>query len=654
MNDMDKLADFLNLLGSAVGPVSVLVAYSLAGLVMTWLCGTWLLLLLAPGRPATAISDPRGEWLWLHPVVLAAGWGTLISVSTASLYLTKGMLAGEVLLVLLAVSSGVLLLRFRPRFDWNGYGTLVLIGLAALVIGIWQHVGTALPVTDGSDYLVFSDLHLDLPIHVALAGVIQDSGLPLVNLWPSDTHAYSAPMHIGHAIAIASYSSAMGISLYEASTVSFVVATVLTAWCALGLFAARVKPQAGYALLVMLSTLAIGQLTLPWLHDPTAPRAPLDTGIWLASRSYWNISQAISIALTIGGLLVLDGYCAVRREGRVQLPVLGVAVGLIAIGGLVKPSLVIFFGPALFFWLVLSGARIAEFMVTVVVLQVAFMTYMLPRFLHVSVGGPGWSVGPEEGQFAEVALFLWHACFGIAVILCGVVIRSVGSGWRTRRWQVLDLGVIALGGSILFALLFREVRFVGFPVLQPNIWWGISGCIVLLVPLASREIPGLLSSGKRLRWLAVLGLGVLAVQTLNGLRVAWVYPFMNLRRHDAVLAETLDRARELTVPGTRFALDPTLEHFDLRPFLSRPSLMLTSYTLPRNRQAYSSWKAFVASGRARPPLERLDAVVLDQQRGNAHRFFAEQGWRAVTINDRYTLWHREGVGRLLSDGGKLQ
>jgi hypothetical protein len=479
----------------------------------------------------------------------------------------------------------------------------------------------------------------------ALAGVIKDSGLPLLNMWPSDTYAYSAPSHIGHAIAIAGYSSALGISLYAASTVGFVVATLLIAWCALALFAVRVQPRAGYALLVVLATLAIGQLTLPWLHDPAAARAPLETGIWVASRSYWNISQAISIALTFGGLLVLDRYGAERREGRVQLPVLAVAVGLIAIAGLVKPSLVIYFGPALFLWLALSGARVMEYLVTFAVLQVSFMIYLLPRFLHVVPTVPGWSFGPEEGQWAEAALFLWHAAFGITIAIVGVLYRSLAAvGWRERRWQVLDLGVIALGGSVLFTLLFREDRFMGFPVMQPNIWWGVSGCIVLLVPLASRELPDLLKTGARLRWLAAASLLVMAVQTLNGLRVAWEYPVMNLRRHEAVLAETLDKARELTGPETRFAIDPSLEHLDLRPFLSRPSLMRTSYASPRDRQAYSRWKTFVASGRARPPVDRLEAVVLHESRGNARRFFAEQGWRAVQLNERYTLWRRSGAG----------
>ena len=642
---MEDFISYFSLLGNAIGSVAALLGYSLAGLVVTWLSGVWILLLLIPKIPKDNPPESLNEWLWLHPALLAVGWATLIAVSTASLYLTKGMRAGELLLVMLAVVSGVLLWRRRPRIRSSDHVTLAVIGLTTLMLGLWQHAATALPVPGDIDYLAFSDLHLDLPIHVTMAGMIRDSGLPLINMSPSSTHAYSAPSHVGHAIAIASYSSVLGISLYAASTVGWIIATMLTGWCAVALLFTKARLKVRYSLTVVLATLAIGQFTLPWLHDPTNPKAPLVTGIWLASRSYWNISQAISIALTMGGLLVLDRYCEFRRSGQAQLLVLGTAVALITIGGLVKPSLIIFFGPGLIIWLAVSRARMLEYLVTVVVLQAGFMAYFLPRFLHAVPTAPGWSLAPEQGQWAEVALFLWHSCLGLTIIVVLVIARSIANGWRDRQWQVVDLAVIALAGSVLFALLFRENRFVGFPVLQPNIWWGISGCVVLLVPLLSRELAALINAGGRMRWVVALSLVVGAIQIANGLYVAWVYPVLNQRTHEVVLAETLAAARELTAPSTRFALDPSLEHFDLRPFLSRPSLMRTSYSSPNDTRAYANWRAFIKLGRTNPPIDRLDAVVLHNSRTRANSFFAKLGWQASHINERYTLWRRGETNR---------
>ena len=110
-----------------------------------------------------------------------------------------------------------------------------------------------------------------------------------------------------------------------------------------------------------------------------------------------------------------------------------------------------------------------------------------------------------------------------------------------------------------------------------------------------------------------------------------------------MLAETLAEARELTAPSIRFALDPSLEHLDLRPFLSRPSLMRTSYSSPNDKRAYSHWRSFIKSGRTNPPIDRLDAVVLHKSRTKANNFFAKLGWQASPINERYTLWRRGGT-----------
>jgi hypothetical protein len=298
---------------------------------------------------------------------------------------------------------------------------------------------------------------------------------------------------------------------------------------------------------------------------------------------------------------------------------------------------VIFYGPALILWLGFSGARAAEYAVTVLILAASFLIYLLPDILHELPPHPGWSFAVDSDQWLGVARFLWHAGLSLIIAMLAVAIRSKANRWQCRRWQLLDLGVVAFGGSVLFALFFREDRFVGFIVLQPNIWWGMSACIVLLVPLLAREAMGLLQQGGWYRWAVIAALAVATIQFTNGLIVAVSYPLMNLRTHSAIKAESLDAARRMTGPRTRFAIDPSIS-MDLRPYLSRPSILGSSYSSADNDRAYRAWQVFSGLGRGEPPLDRLDAVVAHNDRAHISRYFVARGWQSTRLNELYTLW----------------
>jgi hypothetical protein len=103
------------------------------------------------------------------------------------------------------------------------------------------------------------------------------------------------------------------------------------------------------------------------------------------------------------------------------------------------------------------------------------------------------------------------------------------------------------------------------------------------------------------RWAAVVALVVATVQFLNGLIVAVSYPVINLRTHHAAKAETLDTARRMTAAQTRFAIDPSINDMDLRPYLSRPSILGSSFTSADDQRAYQDWQSFSVLGRGAPP-----------------------------------------------------
>ncbi|MFC1797497.1 hypothetical protein ACFL1V_10455, partial [Pseudomonadota bacterium] len=99
-------------------------------------------------------------------------------------------------------------------------------------------------------------------------------------------------------------------------------------------------------------------------------------------------------------------------------------------------------------------------------------------------------------------------------------------------------------------------------------------------------------------------------------------------------------ARKLTEPNARFALDLSLEDVDLRPFLSRPSLVRANFGSSDDKRAYSNWQDFLKSGKSSPPLDRLDAVVLHRNRRHANVYFEKLEWESTIINEKYTLWQQ--------------
>ena len=633
---------YIELLAKSPGVIATIIGSTVIGIIATWFSGIWVAALLVKEKFLLS-NQFSNNWQWLHPVIFASGLGSLLTVWTVTLYFHIELSWGALILVFPALLGGVLFWRSNLNINRSGWLAISLISLITFLMGLWQHALTDLPMEEGLEYLVYSDLHQDLTFHVALASIIEGSGLPLINVQPSPTYEFSGLAHTGHITLIAGFSNLLGISKYMASTVVWLISMLLTAWGVLALLTKQANLGIPYKLLIVVATLVWGSSILPdprWLLNPGQAVSHANPGLWIASRSYWNISQALSIGLTLGGLLLLDLYCEFRKKNEIHLFVLGLSVGLIVLGGFTKPSLVIFYGPALIIWLFLSGARALEYLVALIVLAAGFLIYFLPAFLNVIPSMPSWSLASDQQQWLGVAKFLWQASLSLAIVTFVIVSKSISTGWRDRQWQLIDLGVIAFGGSVLFAILFRENQFVGFWVLQPNIWWGLSACIVLLVPLVGREVSGLMQSNGWRRRVVILGLVIAMVQVINGLSVALAYPILTTRKHVKNLAVTLKTAQQLTDVSTRFAIDPSLFRLDLYPYLSRPTLYFYSFASHDSKSAYLAWINFCSTGKGNPPLERLDAVVLHRNREHANLYFSKLGWQSTRLDETYMLWRK--------------
>ncbi len=321
---------------------------------------------------------------------------------------------------------------------------------------------------------------------------------------------------------------------------------------------------------------------------------------------------------------------------------LAAATALVGVGGWIKPSLAILYGPALVIWLAANRAYAREWLCVLLVGSGAAIVYALPALLAPLPRHPAWSFHVDAEQWRQVADFVRLAAPSLLVLAVAPLLRLLGAGWREREWRTLDLALLAAGGSVLFALLFREDQFVGFRYFQPNLWWGLSACSVLLVPLLAREALAAIALGGWRRALAATGLSMALLQSFNGLCLAAAYPVLNLRGVPVLRAQVLAAARARTEAGTRFAIDPLLRRFDLLPYLSRPVLMSISDISEEDRAAYRAWRAFCLEGR--PPdaslLERLDAVVTHVDRRHVSSFLESRGWRVESLHAEYQLWRR--------------
>ncbi len=650
---MESYAIYLDLLRGGGLAVPGLLAWTGIGLSFFLLVGFWLPLALEHrglGVMAEAGEGGRAPWTAILPLALGSGLATAVTAWTLSLLAFASFGPGNLALAGAALAGAGLAFRGRkhPSRPTGRSSAWIALSIFALALGLWQHAATELPVELEAARLVFSDLQRDLGAHVAMAGLVHDGGLPMQNFWGSEEHAYWALSHSGHLVLIAGLSDAVGVTLYRAATVLWILASLLMAWGAWGLLQARRLSGAARCVIAG-GALVWGALAFPEVHriyDPLRAAAgggfELDApGYWVAGRGFWNLPQALSIALTMAGVMVLDGFAAERRRGRSAGRMLLIAgVFLLVAGGWTKPSLIIFYGPALLAWLALNRAGTGDFGCVLLLLTGGTFLYALPAILFELPRFPGWTALFDPDQWRTVGGFVLRASPGLAVLAAAPLLRLLKQRGGQAEFRVLDLALVAAGGSLLFALCFREEQFVGFRFFQPNLWWGLSGCTVLLVPLLGRDaFEGLRAGGWR-RGAASAGLALSLLHVFNGLCLAVAYPVLNLRGHLAQDAETLAAARAQTPPGARFALDSALQDYDLLGYLSRPALMPPITGAESHRADFEAWQSFSrgAGGPEGALLDRLDAVVVSRVNGSVAAHLAALGWTRQALPGDYELW----------------
>ena len=596
--------------------------------------------MLLVGRRAAA--DRSVEPFGLHGASLATGLVTVTLAWTMLDYLAASSPAKLPVVIALSASGLAVLVKWRgPRLIPSRAGLFFAVTAAAVALGLWLHLPADLPSDAADSHRLFSDLQFDLSVHALLAEFVRDSGLPLLNPWANAGSPVNALSHSAHAVAMAGVADSYGLGTVRAATILWVVAAVLTVWSAAELFERR---QAGRAATILgcLAVTVWGPLAAfdpAWLLSPPADSRLLGTQWWVAGRSFWNLTQALSVAVVMAAVTLVDRLDDPGSGSRRHLALLTSATALIAASAWFKPSLVILFGPALLVWAALRREPPAAWLAIVLAMALGLAVYALPALGHSLPPGGRWLLEPDARQISAVAEYAGRA-------LAAPIVAVALLGTAGRRWRPvgpLALASLALAGSVLFAVLFREQQFVGFRVLQPNIWWGIAACTLIVLPLVAREVPSIAEIRRPWPRLAlVAGLALAAAQIAHGIAIATAYPLMIVRTYPTTSIALLERARALTTPDTRIAVDPFLDALDLRPFLARRSLLPVTIGEPADLQAYADWTLFVQTGRGDPRrlLERLDAVIVHEGRRAVHGVLAALQWRPLRLGPGFVLWRR--------------
>ncbi len=638
-------------------PVSILVAvaWSLVTVLALLLVGGWLPVLVW-GRwsaDASGTHSQHDEVVPVHAVSLLAlmlGGGVMLSVAlgTLSAYVAKSVLPGMVLSVVFGLTSTLLLIR-NLRVRRLNLGTsrqvFAAVSACAVLLTLWHHaVSDFADESDGGRRVIFTDLNGDTSFHVYLAMMIRETGLPLRDLYGSPFREYSQVTHTGHGVLIAGIASVLPVTEFRASASLWVAASVLLCWSSMAVVI-RSKVSGKFVVAAGLIPLVFGPLMLPSSMPLLHPEAALAIDPGISNRMYWNLPQALSTALAALGLILFDGYCRSERgdAGRPKLLVL-VCVVIVA-SGWVKPSLFILYAPALLVTLLVQRARLTELVSSFVLLAMGVVVYLLPAFLVDVPEVPSWNFHPNVEQTVEVAKFVGYGCGAVLLLAVSPLARLFRELVHPQQPRVLTLPLVAMGGSLLFALLFREERFVGFKAFQPNIWWGPSACVLLLIPLLIRHAVRQESHEGRTGVLRMAAAVLMLLHVISGSQFAVATPAINLRPYPKMSADALVAAQQQTSSHARFLLDPLLASVDLAGYLRRPALFSTNYMFPEDSQILDDWsQLFEESAESTGTgWTNYNAAIIAESSTRAQAAMRSQGWAMSDLTPGFQLWERSLV-----------
>ncbi len=570
------------------------------------------------------------------------GLGLAMLLWTLSGYLTQGLAYGSVAILGAAALGAFRCRAYPPRI--GGFfrsKSVLLLSTIALVSGLYLYGINEITLKDQTLFT----FRMDWWAHLSIAGLVGESGLPLVSSHGSPDVPFQNATHLGYQVLIAGIANLTRLPLFQVARIVLILCywmIPIAAWCLvrrldLGKKGAVIAALSG--LLWCGLSLPYAVATLDWMAiiDPyTHAQFKMNSP---SGSMYHNGTQLVSVAFTVIAMVVMD---TLQRPRRLATWVLTAA--LLMVASLTKPSVFVAFVPALLMGiLLLRRPRTAMWMVPAVIAVGAFV-YLLPSILHEVPGA--LSLRFDLSNIAnplQLPQLLNMMGVGLAPLVYWLAVRSKAVV-RSRKVEWYDVATLALLGGLAFALFFSEPKRPG----HGNQNWAALGAAVVAAPYlvallitGYRRLPAQGAWGRPLRVLMVL---LLLMQALHAVIYLIAYPHLYPGTADPRKIEIVKRAKAATAPGDRVLIDPTLEDRLLIPYLNRPYLHDYAVFPLAVRREDHQWRA-ILDGRSKrfidPMLRSRDAVVIGPKTRFLIKYLKKMKWekRNIDSSDRFALWH---------------
>lgn len=463
----------------------------------------------------------------------------------------------------------------------------------------------------------------DIQFHSGLAALIQSNGLPLVELSGLGVDKFFAPTHLGVPVLLSGMADALAIAPLEASRILAPLGYLILA---LSVYCLLDDPRIGgrWRFLFAVSSLAIGSLTFVAdlvsfnVNGVAAPviRATFSPGT--ASGSiYHNITQLFALGLAATALAVIH---------KTGWRFLGIALSLIVVSGLIKPSLIIILMPALLLSWIVTSRSIVKLLQLLVTIVAWILIYYSPALFFDSASTAGNAFQFSLAKFGEPKSLIGLLLLGGAAWVGWTL--SLRRMWKGEATSLEWIAGLSLWGAALFLLCFREVGREG----HLNESWAFAGLVALLVPFYTSRNWGGTGAKKSVAFLA---LSFFCLQVCAGSLYAVAYThgrafrdgYYAIKRDDVKIAEELKNG---TPQNARILIDPELSVSSWRVSYSIGRQMIPPLDIGGSSPAIDPVgliEALNGEGDNRLILSR-DVVVLKRNRPISTRL-EHEGWRKL-------------------------
>lgn len=405
---------------------------------------------------------PRREIVCNVEIACALGMCMALIAWLLSAYIYGNVFLGSLALVSTTLAGGFKFYSDRNNFyqNTNSKYLIILATVGAVIFG--YVIGN---IFHNQEY-IFSHRYLDWFSHLDRAGYVRENGLPLPG------HL----THVGLFVLLAGISDFLAVNIYQASIILSLICFVilpLTSWHLLSEFSLPIWLRS----VASIAPLLWGGLNLPldlWNGDLAAMMDPYPRRIMPSGTLYHNLTQLVSVSLIAVFIQMYKQSCILKCQWFFLVTCL-----VLFSSGLVKPSGVIIFAPALLITLTLHAERKINFGMFFLSALFFYFLYFLPQFIVDDLPSREqlWLVAPDRLLDAQIV----HTIFllvGVSSIPLTMILGTIFSRviFEEDSWHHLA-AIATLGGLIFYAL------FISQGIGSKENGWSVKASLIIFSPL---------------------------------------------------------------------------------------------------------------------------------------------------------------------------